>query len=155
MSIGSSCGTFYAVIGLARDRWFSGARGPYKSLIRVACRTTPSIFPVGFEFNSFYVITGDVSAVQNGIHPLQRQPSSSSRIPRRRLRRCVSHTMGRLATETFFASPIFWGLDSAVLENFKISEKRGRIQVRWDSVNAFYHKVFALPNANVTPASFG
>src|SRR5882724_7223512 len=38
MKMDSPCGTLYAVAGLARGRCFSGARSPYKSLIRAACQ---------------------------------------------------------------------------------------------------------------------
>jgi Carboxypeptidase regulatory-like domain len=49
----------------------------------------------------------------------------------------------------------YWGMDLAVLKNFKLPWEGQRIQVRWESYNLFNHNVFGLPNANINDPNFG
>jgi hypothetical protein len=150
----SAIGT--AVTGPARGRCFSGAGSQYKSLIRAACQHDDRHISGGASSSTARTLSiGDVSALQNGTHTTSTGTVQFFTDPTTALAAMRFPHHGEIGRRNVLRGHSFWSLDSSVLKNFKISETWGRIQVRWESFNAFDHNVFALPNANVTSASFG
>jgi hypothetical protein len=65
-------------------------------------------------------------------------------------------TAGETGPRNTLRSGSYWGTDLAVLKNFKLPWEGQKIQIRWESYNAFNHNVFSIPAANInSPGTFG
>ena len=126
--------------------------------------TTTTAFPVGFNFNSPAAFNnGNVGALIGNIHDATngqiqffddpaavfnpaRPDQGAIRFPRH----------GEIGNRNVFRGPGFWNLDTAVLKNFQMpwSESQ-RLQIRWESFNAFNHNSFGLPAVGITGTTFG
>jgi hypothetical protein len=63
---------------------------------------------------------------------------------------------GEIGNRNVLRSTPFWNLDTAVLKNFKLPwSETQRIQLRWESFNAFNHNVFGLPDTDIGSTTFG
>ncbi|HEX8559246.1 MAG TPA: TonB-dependent receptor [Pyrinomonadaceae bacterium] len=118
--------------------------------------TTTGSFPVGFVFNSPAVFTGgNNAAAQGNIRDVGTSIQyfadaeavlASNRNPRH----------GEIGNRNIFRGPSFWNVDTAVLKNFRLPwSETQRLQIRWESYNAFNHHSFGLPNANINSTTFG
>ena len=118
--------------------------------------TTTTAFPVGFNFNSPASLNGSISPLQAQIHDTTANTIQFFADPAAALAAIRFPHHGEIGNRNFFRGPSFWNLDTAVLKNFKLpwSEKQ-RIQIRWESYNAFNHNAFSTPNASITSTSFG
>lgn len=126
--------------------------------------TSGTAFPVGFNFLSPAVSQGNPGTLVQDIHdqganiqfftnPLAVFDLAPANI-RNGSVRFPYH--GEIGNRNNLRGPRFWNLDTAVLKNIKISEKWGRIQLRWESYNAFNHNVFNTPGTvSITSASLG
>ena len=116
--------------------------------------TTTGSFPVGFNFNSPTVVNGNVSTLQASVHDagtvIQFFQDTTTALASLR-----NPHHGEIGNRNNFRGPSFWNLDTAVLKNIKISEKWGRIQLRWESYNVFNHNALSTPNSSFTSTSFG
>jgi hypothetical protein len=114
-------------------------------------------FPVGFVFSSPAQVIGPRSALQGRVHD---DPTTNTiqffddpeaandalRYPRH----------GEIGNRNFLRGPNFWTVDSAVLKNFRLPwSENHRLQIRWESFNAFNHHSYGLPNAAFGTAGFG
>lgn len=125
----------------------------------LAWSTTTGSFPVGFNFNSPAVATGNAAALRQAINTtpggaIQFFANSASALDALDFPR-----HGEIGNRNFMRGPSFWGSDIAVLKNFNLpwSESQ-RLQIRWEMYNAFNHNVFDLPptaNRSITSGSFG
>jgi hypothetical protein len=118
--------------------------------------TTTGSFPVGFVFDSPAVLNSrDVSALQEQIH------DTGSTIqffadPAKALAAVRYPRHGEMGNRNTFRGPIFWTADTAVLKNFKMPKSETmKLQLRWESYNAFNHHSYGLPNAAIGSTSFG
>ncbi len=121
--------------------------------------TTTGSFPVGFLVDSPGVlINGSSSANLSGqVHNV---PSSGGDIIQffgpNALSQFRNPVGGETGNRNTLRSGSYWGTDIAVLKNFKLPWEGQKIQVRWESYNAFNHNVFGIPAADInTPATFG
>jgi hypothetical protein len=129
--------------------------------------TSGTAFPVGFNFLSPAVLVGNPGALKVSIHD---DPTTGQiqffADPRAVFNTATTATLsqgavrfphhGEIGNRNAFRTPGFWNVDTAVLKNFKISEKWGRIQLRWESYNAFNHNAFSTPGTvSITSASLG
>lgn len=126
--------------------------------------TTTTAFPVGFNFNSPAAFNNaNVGALQGRIHDATNgtiqffdNPTTvfNPANPTAGVIRFPRH--GEIGNRNVFRGPGFWNLDTAVLKNFQMpwSESQ-RIQIRWESFNAFNHHSFGLPAVGITGTNFG
>lgn len=117
--------------------------------------TSVGTFPVGFVFSSPAQLIGPRSALREGIHndgniiqffadPVA--AAAALRPPRH----------GEIGNRNILRGPSFWTVDSAVLKNFKMPwSETHRLQIRWESFNAFNHHSFGLPASAIETTSFG
>ncbi len=117
--------------------------------------TTTDAFPVGFNFNSPAVMTGDTAALTANVHnsgnsiQFFSDPSTALGVMR-------NPHAGEIGNRNTLRGPGFWNVDLAVLKNFKMPwSETQRLQFRWESFNAFNHNAFGLPNADIRSSSFG
>jgi len=124
--------------------------------------TTTTAFPVGFNFNSpaAYNVPGSIEGspydATNGTIQYFGTPTTvfNSATPTTGVIRFPHH--GEIGNRNVFRGPGFWNLDTAVLKNFQMPwSESHRLQIRWESYNAFNHNSFGLPNANITSTAFG
>ncbi len=126
--------------------------------------TTTTAFPVGFNFNSpaaynssdIGALQGSVNDATNGTIQFFSNPLAvfNPARPDQGAIRFPHH--GEIGNRNTFRGPGFWNLDTAVLKNFQMpwSESQ-RLQIRWESFNAFNHNSFGLPAVGITGTTFG
>jgi hypothetical protein len=115
--------------------------------------TTTGSFPVGFNFNSPAFATSGAPLVNsthdaNGNIQFFQDPTTA-------LAALKFPLNGTIGNRNNLRGPSFWNLDSAVLKDIKISEKWGKIQLRWEAYNLFNHNSLSTPNSSITSGSFG
>jgi hypothetical protein len=129
--------------------------------------TSGTAFPVGFNFLSPAALVGNPGALQQSIHddsatgqvqffadPKAVFDSTNPTTIAASAVRFPHH--GEIGNRNAFRGPGFWNLDAAVLKNFPISEKWGRIQLRWELFNTFNHNAFSFPSTlGITSTSLG
>ncbi|HKQ73763.1 MAG TPA: TonB-dependent receptor [Blastocatellia bacterium] len=132
-----------------------GVTGIYSWRTGLAFSTASGAAPVVFGIGSPAVFSGDGNALGESIHdsgstiqffgdPTTAQ--AALRFPRH----------GEIGTRNNLRGPGFWNVDLNVLKNFRLPwSERHKLQFRWEMYNAFNHNSFALPNANITQATFG
>jgi hypothetical protein len=126
--------------------------------------TTTTAFPVGFNFNSPAVLnSSNIGALQTNIHDATNgtiqffadpavvfNPAN----PTAGVLRFPRH--GEIGNRNILRGPGFWNLDTAVLKNFQMPwSESHRLQIRWESFNAFNHHSFGLPAVGITGTTFG
>jgi hypothetical protein len=124
---------------------------PYNSSV-----TSAGTFPVGFVFSSPAQLVGNGSALDRGrIHddattiqyyddPVA--AAAALRAPRH----------GEIGNRNILRGPTFWNVDTALLKNFALPwSETQRIQIRWESFNAFNHTNFGLPSGVIESTAFG
>lgn len=116
--------------------------------------TSGTAFPVGFNFLSPAVLQGDASALKASIHDLPNGTIQFFANPLTVFDTTLANVKngvvryphhGEIGNRNNLRGPSFWNLDTAVLKNFKISEKWGRVQLRWEAYNLFNHNAFNTP----------
>lgn len=116
--------------------------------------TSTGSFPVGFNFNSPAVVNGNASALGRSVHDagpnIQFFKDSAAALAQLNF-----PINGQIGNRNNLRGPSFWNLDTAVLKDIRISEKWGKLQLRWEAYNAFNHNAFSTPNSNITSGSFG
>jgi hypothetical protein len=116
--------------------------------------TTTGAFPVGFNFNSPAVLNGSGSVLANGIHDAGANIQFFTD-PVAALAGMRFPIHGEIGNRNNLRGPSFWNLDTALLKNIRISEKWGKIQLRWEAYNLFNHNALSTPNSSITSTSFG
>jgi hypothetical protein len=132
-----------------------GITGIYSRRTGLAFSTASGASPVVFGNGSPAVFSGDGSALLEGIN------DSGSTIQffgdadaARAALRFPRH--GEIGTRNNLRGPGFWNVDLNVLKNFRLPwSETQKLQFRWEMYNAFNHNSFALPNVNITQATFG
>jgi len=126
--------------------------------------TTTTAFPVGFNFNSpaafnngnVGALIGNIHDATNGTIQFFNNPTAvfDPANPTAGALRFPRH--GEIGNRNILRGPGFWNLDTAVLKNFQMpwSESQ-RLQIRWESFNAFNHNSFGLPAVGITGTTFG
>ncbi|HEV7644068.1 MAG TPA: TonB-dependent receptor [Pyrinomonadaceae bacterium] len=121
--------------------------------------TTTGSFPVSFLVDSPGVLVSGAtsSALSGQIHNV---PSTGGDIIQMFGPNALSQFRNPIGGETgnrnVLRSGSYWGTDIAVLKNFKLPWEGQKIQVRWESYNAFNHNVFGIPAADINdPGTFG
>jgi hypothetical protein len=121
--------------------------------------TTTGSFPVGFNFNSPGVVSGNATALRQSINTTPSGQIQFFADPAAALAALSFPRHGEIGNRNFMRGPSFWGSDIAVLKNFGVPwSENHRLQIRWEMYNAFNHNVFDLPptaNRNIQSASFG
>lgn len=116
--------------------------------------TTTGSFPVGFVFNSPGVLTGDASAIQQGIDTsgaaVQFFPDVDAANDAFR-----NPLNGEIGVRNNLRGPSFWNLDLGLAKSFRMPWEGHRLQLRMDAFNVFNKNFFGLPNANINSGSFG
>jgi hypothetical protein len=126
--------------------------------------TTTTAFPVGFNFNSpaaynssdVAALTGNVHDATNGTIQFFDTPATvfNPQRPDQGVIRFPHH--GEIGNRNVFRGPSFWNLDTAVLKHFQMPwSESHRLQIRWESFNAFNHNSFGLPAVGITGTNFG
>lgn len=126
--------------------------------------STTTAFPLGFNFNSPAAynstdsgpLTGQIHDATNGTIQFFPNPTTAFNpsSPTAGALRFPHH--GEIGNRNIFRGPGFWNLDTAVLKNFKMPwSENHRLQIRWESYNAFNHNSFGLPNSSITSTAFG
>jgi hypothetical protein len=115
--------------------------------------TTTGAFPVGFNFNSPAFAT-NAAPLQLSVHDAAGN-IQFFKDPATALAALSVPLHGTIGNRNNLRGPSFWNLDSAVLKDIKISEKWGKLQLRWEAYNLFNHNAFATPNSNILSTSFG
>ena len=126
--------------------------------------TTTTAFPVGFNFNSpaaynssdVAALTGNVHDATNGTIQFFDTPGTvfNPQRPDQGLIRFPHH--GEIGNRNIFRQTELLNLDTAVLKFFQMPwSESHRLQIRWESFNAFNHNSFGLPAVGITGTSFG
>jgi hypothetical protein len=129
--------------------------------------TSGTAFPVGFNFLSPAVLVQNPGALVQSIHndattgqiqffadPKAVFNSASPATIAASAVRFPHH--GEIGNRNSFRGPSFWNLDTVLMKNFPISEKWGRIQLRWEAFNVFNHNAFSTPSTvSITSTSLG
>jgi hypothetical protein len=102
------------------------------------------------------VIDGNVNALKPSIHD---GPGGTIQyFADQEAARAAAHypKHGEIGNRNFLRSTPFWNLDTAVLKNFKLpwSESQ-RVQLRWESFNAFNKHVYGIPDTDIGSPTFG
>ncbi len=132
-----------------------GVTGIYSWRTGLAFSTASGAAPVVFGVGSPAVFSGDGNALQESINDRASavqffaDPDAARaalRFPRH----------GEIGTRNNLRGPGFWNVDLNVLKNFRLPwSETHNLQFRWEMYNAFNHNSFALPNVNITQATFG
>lgn len=119
--------------------------------------TTTGSFPVGFNFNSPAVVTGNRSALQGSVSNQTNGTINFFANPATALAALDYPTHGQIGNRNFLKGPGYWSTDIAVLKNFKLPwSENQRIQIRWEMYNALNHNSFALPGSMlISSGAFG
>jgi hypothetical protein len=125
---------------------------------------TTNSFPVTFPFDSPATATG----VNPGALEFRLNETAAGQIqffanpsqvfnPNNPLAGAVRNPRhGEIGNRNVLRGPTFWNLDTAVLKNFKMPwSENHRLQIRWESFNAFNHHSFGLPATNINATTFG
>ena len=62
---------------------------------------------------------------------------------------------GEIGNRNIFRRTELLNLDTAVLKFFQMWSESHRLQIRWESFNAFNHNSFGLPAVGITGTNFG
>jgi hypothetical protein len=169
---------FIYELPIGRGRWLGGdapgwvdtiiggweVSGIFAARSGLAFGTTTTAFPVGFNFNSPAALTGanpaalqgQINNASNGTIQFFANPTAvfNPSAPTAGAIRFPRH--GEIGNRNIFRGPGFWNLDTAVLKNFKMPwSETHRLQIRWESYNAFNHHSFGLPAVGITGTTFG
>jgi hypothetical protein len=169
---------FIYELPIGRGRWLAGdapgwvdtiiggweVSGIFAARSGLAFGTTTTAFPVGFNFNSPAALTGanpaalqgQINNASNGTIQFFANPTAvfNPSAPTAGAIRFPRH--GEIGNRNIFRGPGFWNLDTAVLKNFKMPwSETHRLQIRWESYNAFNHHSYGLPAVGITGTTFG
>jgi hypothetical protein len=117
--------------------------------------TTTGSFPVSFLVDSPAVATGTGTGLSNQIHDDTNGTIQFFGNAATALAQFRNPNGGETGNRNNLRSGSYWGMDMAVLKNFKLPWEGQRVQIRWESYNAFNHHVFSIPNAAINGANFG
>ena len=104
-------------------------------------------FPVGFNFDSPAVVTGNTAALNTTPTDLPNGTINIFPDPVAARAALDFPTHGQIGNRNFLRGPSYWGADIAVLKNWNLPwNENHRLQLRWEMYNAFNHNVFDLPS---------
>ncbi len=119
--------------------------------------TGSGTFPVGFVFSSPAQLIGSRDALRGRIHD---DPASGTiqffDDPTAAAAALRAPRHGEIGNRNILRGPTFWNVDTAVLKNFNLPwSETQRLQIRWESFNAFNHHSFGLPSGAIETTGFG
>jgi hypothetical protein len=119
--------------------------------------TTTGSFPVSFLVDSPATLVANSSsgALAGGIHDAPDgsiQFYTDPNAAKAQFRNPVGFESGN---RNVLRSGSYWGMDLALLKNFRLPWEGQRLQIRAEAYNVFNHNVFGIPNGNFASANFG
>jgi len=102
------------------------------------------------------VINGNGSAVHASVHNASDGSIQFFADPEAARNATSYPRHGEIGNRNSLRSTPFWNLDTALLKNFRLPwSETQRLQLRWESFNAFNHNTFGVPDTDIGSTTFG
>jgi hypothetical protein len=120
-----------------------------------AFSTVSNAFVAGYSENAPAIFNGNRQAVQAHVHKTSSGSVNMFSDQTAALNAFTGPVGLQIGSRNNLRGPSAWGMDAGVAKTFPLSAERVNLKFRADAFNVFNHPTFALPNNDITSASFG